>query len=92
MRREQPGSRPPCLVVERAVVAHESVFYAAPVEELPEVFDVVSATVLVVEVVGVFPHVEAEERVHAPGERVARIGFGKDVQAHLLVGGEPYPA
>ena len=51
-----------------------------------------SASVLVVEVVGVFPDVEGKQGPHAAGDGVADVGLLGNVEGAVLVGGEPDPA
>ena len=62
-----------------------------PVDDVPEGLDVVGAAVLVVEVVGVFPDVEAEDWGFAFGQRGVLVGGAFDGQL-ALVGDEPGPA
>ena len=52
----------------------------------------VGAAVLVVEVVGVFPHIESQKRLERAAERIAGICLLGNLQVSFFVGGKPYPA
>ena len=52
----------------------------------------VGAAVLVVEVVGVFPHIESQKRLERAAERIAGVCLLGNLQVPFLVGGKPYPA
>ena len=66
--------------------------YHVPVDDLPEGFEVGGAAVLVVQVVGMFPHVEGEEGLEAVSYRIVCIGALEDNQFTILLGGEPHPS
>lgn len=59
----------------------------APVDEGPEVLQVVRTAVLVVEVVGVFPDVDGQQRRQAMAKRVIAVGQGEDLQLAIGVSG-----
>src|ERR1041385_9517488 len=63
----------------------------APVDELPELFDVLGARVSIVDVTGVLPHVEREDARLARRER--RVGVRGRLDRESAVGGldEPRP-
>ncbi len=63
-----------------------------PVKNLPEVVKLGGTAVLVVEVVGVLPDVEGEERAEAFGDGVAGAGLLSDNEGAVGGGGEPDPA
>ena len=52
----------------------------------------VYAAILVVEVVGVFPHVDAENGLQTVANGVTGIGFLRDDEFAFAVTGEPYPS
>lgn len=54
--------------------------YCRPVDDVPEGMNGVGATVLVIEVVGVFPYVESEERGEEFAERISGVRFLRDVE------------
>jgi len=63
-----------------------------PIHNPPQGIQVHGAEVLVVEVVGVFPDVEGQERGEAAGDGVGGAGFLGDVEGAVGGGGEPDPA
>src|SRR6266487_4776111 len=54
--------------------------------------DIVRALVLVLEVVGVLPHVHAEDRGHSLHVRAVLVGVALDRELAARVGDEPSPA
>src|SRR5205809_7740769 len=63
-----------------------------PVDRVEPGRDVVRALVLVLEVVGVLPHVHAEDRGHALHVRAVLVGVALDRELAARVGDEPSPA
>ena len=63
-----------------------------PVDHVPPSRDVVGAAVLVVQVVGVLPHVDAEDRVEALHRRAVLVGQAHHLELPGVVGREPGPA
>src|SRR5437764_9676198 len=63
-----------------------------PVDHVPPRRDVLRPAVLVLEVVGMFPDVEAEDRRAPLHERAVLVGRGLDAQRSAAVQGEPGPA
>lgn len=69
-----------------------SLCYNVPVDKVPQLVQVVGTAVLVVDVVGMFPNVEAEQRLQPPTQRIAGIGLLGDVQFAFGIGGQPGPS
>jgi len=71
----------------------ESVLDTSPVDDLPNVGQVVRSEVLVLKVVGMFPDIDGEERDEALGLNLVLVGSLLDGQTvgHWAVG-EPAPA
>ena len=67
-------------------------FQYAPGQDLPQLSEVGGAAVLVVEVVGVLPDVEGEERGEAAGDGVVGAGLLGDVEGAVGCSGKPDPA
>src|SRR5579859_4733195 len=63
-----------------------------PVDGVEPGRDVVRALVLVLEVVGVLPHVDAEDRGHALHVRAVLVGVALDRELAARVGDQPRPA
>src|SRR6266849_6425211 len=63
-----------------------------PIDGVEPGRDVVRALVLVLEVVGVLPHVHAEDRGHAVHVRAVLVGVALDRELATRVCGEPSPA
>ena len=63
-----------------------------PVDEVPQGCGIVRAAVLIVEIVGVLPKVEGEQRDEAALHRIGCVGFKAYVQMALSVGREPNPS
>ena len=66
-------------------------FYFSPIDDLPQFGEMSGAAVLIVEVVGVFPDVEGEQRGEAFGDGVVGAGLLGDDQGAVFLCGEPYP-
>src|SRR5687768_3085019 len=77
-------SLPPCCGV--------AVRHLFPVHHVPPRFDVVGAPVLVLEVVGVLPYVEAEDRGPTLGDRAVLVGGVLDPELAAPLDAEPCPA
>ena len=80
------------LYLLRSILTIIARFDDFPVHDLPEGGEMGGAAVLVVEVVGVFPHVESQQWFQTPGDGVAGVGFLRDDQGAIFLRGEPYPA
>ena len=52
----------------------------------------VRATILIINVIGVFPNIESQQRFQIALHRIASVGFLRDVQFAILVDGKPHPA
>src|SRR5688572_887830 len=63
-----------------------------PVHHVPPRFDIVRSPVLVLEVVGVLPNVEAEDRGPALGDRAILVGGVLDPELATPLDAEPCPA
>ena len=61
------------------------VFHNFPVDDFPKVGEVFRASVLVVQVVSMFPDIEAQQWFHTLSDRVASVGFLDDDQFSVLV-------
>src|SRR5690606_4630971 len=66
--------------------------YGVPVDDVPPRLDVVGPPVLVLQVVGVLPDVEAEDRRVAVHDRRVLVRRGVDLQVPRAVHDEPGPA
>ena len=86
MRRPARRRAPP---VSRRAAKRSATF--GPVDDVPPRVDVVGAAVLVVQVVGVLPDVDAEQRRLAVADRVVLVGGRDDREAGAVVD-EPGPA
>ena len=62
-----------------------------PVDDRPDVLDVVGATVLIAEVVGVLPYVDTEEGTQPVYYGVAAVGFLRQDELAIFLGREPHP-
>ena len=86
------------LATAAAAVVSEICSGDIPVDDIPKCGNVVGATVLVVEVVGVFPDVEPENRCAGAGasnfthEWVVLIGGGANAECAVFFFAEPCPA
>ena len=67
-------------------------FYNGPVDDVPERVERVGTPVLIVEVIGMFPNVEGQNRGEAFGNGVARVALLRYEQFSVVVAAEPYPA
>src|SRR5215213_7069356 len=72
----------------RAVVPATDV---GPVDDIPPGGEIVGATVLVLEIVGVLPHVAAQDRTLAVHERAVLVGSALDAEAPAPIRKEPAP-
>src|SRR5580704_14551950 len=63
----------------------------APIDRVPPGVEVVGPLVLVLEVVGVLPHIHSEQRRGAEGDRVVLVGRADDRELRSVVH-EPRPA
>src|SRR5690606_12119292 len=79
-----------CPSLLRAVAAVAAVGLV-PVDDVPPRRDVVRPAVLVLQVVGVLPHVDAEDGLEPPHERAVLVRHPDDVEA-VAVEDEPGPA
>ena len=70
----------------------EAGFDSGPVDDLPERGEVGRTTVLVVEVVGMFPHIEGKQGGEALSDGVFGIGVLGNDKTALWVGTKPYPS
>ena len=70
----------------------EAVFDYFPVDDFPKIVQMVGSSVLIIQIVGMFPDIEAQERFHALSERITTIGFLHDDQLAVSVQGEPSPS
>lgn len=66
-------------------------FNDVPVDDLPDGSQMVGTAVLIVEIVGMFPHVDAHERLEVMTNGVAAVHFLRDDKLTVFVGGEPHP-
>ena len=56
-----------------------------PVDDIPERTDVVGASILVIQVIGMFPDIETKNGRQSLRERVILIGRRTDMQSALIV-------
>ena len=66
--------------------------YDVPVDDFPEGCDVLGTAVSVIDVVGVLPDVNGEERLEALNDGVAGVGLLGDDELAVGVSGKPGPA
>ena len=66
--------------------------YHIPVDDLPKSVQMVWATVLIINVIGVFPNIESQQRPQAFLHGIARVSFLSDNEFPFLINGEPHPA
>ena len=69
-----------------------SVGYNIPIYDIPQLLEICSASVAVVDVVGVFPYVEGQQRHEAVFKRILRIVALQDEKLAVVVARKPYPA
>lgn len=69
-----------------------SFFYHIPVDDVPQGVYVVGAAVLVVQVVGVFPHIKTQKWFQSGAYRVTAVSFFGDVQFSVFINGQPGPS
>src|SRR5579859_5244974 len=62
-----------------------------PVDNIPPSGEIIRATILIFEVVGMFPHIVAENREVAVRERIILVGSASDGQIAGLVEDQPSP-
>ena len=67
-------------------------FHDGPVNNVPKAFKGVFAPVLIVEIIGVFPYVECQNRGESLGYGIAGVGFLGDEELSVIVPGKPYPS
>ncbi len=63
-----------------------------PVRHVPPGLQVLGPPIVVLEIVGVLPHVVAENRVEALADGIVLVGCGNDLNFALGVAGQPDPA
>ncbi len=63
-----------------------------PVDKIPEISHILGSGVLLVQIVGMLPHVDDQNRLVAIGKRVAGIGFLNDFKMTFLVFHQPAPS
>ena len=78
--------------IKRSVYELVATGYDIPVDDSPEILDVVSTTVLVAQVVSVLPYVDTEERTEALDDRVATVRLLRDDEFAVSLSSEPSPA
>src|SRR5690625_1835640 len=66
--------------------------YLAPVDDVPEGADILGTAVLVLQVVGVLPHVEAQHGLVAVHERAVLVGGAVHLELAVTLDDEPGPA
>src|ERR1035437_5895078 len=66
--------------------------YVVPVDHLEEGLHVVGAPILILQVVGMFPHVHHQHRLVAQGERAVLVGSGFDGDGSVGQLDQPCPA
>ena len=66
-------------------------FQNIPVDDAPYCGEMIDTAVLIVEVVGMFPYVDAENGLQSVANRVACIGFLRNHEFTFAVTGKPYP-
>ena len=66
-------------------------FQNIPVDDAPHCGEMIDTAVLIVEVVGMFPYVDAENGLQSVANGVACIGFLRNHEFPFAVTGKPYP-
>ena len=69
-----------------------TVFYHIPVNDVPELFKGVGTSVLIVEIVCVFPNIKAEQRTQSGSDRTLGIFSLSYENLAVFVARQPYPA
>src|SRR5207302_8319564 len=64
----------------------------APVDNVPPRSQIFGAAVVVLQIVGVLPHVVAEDRIEPLRKRAVLVGRGDDLHIAVRLAGQPYPA
>ena len=75
-----------------SAVGSVAAFYNGPVDNVPKRVERVGTPVLIVEVIGMFPDVEGQNRGESFGYGVARVALLRYEQFSVVVAAEPYPA
>ena len=70
----------------------QSLVHHVPIHDLPKSGKMVGATVLIVKIIGVFPHVEGQQGPQAVLHGIARVVFLRDDEFAVCIGGQPHPA
>ena len=65
--------------------------YCIPVHDAPKSVDMVGAFILIIQVVSMFPNVEAQQRGQSRTYGIASVGFFGDMQFTVLVYAQPEP-
>ena len=66
-------------------------FEHVPIDNTPYSGEMIDAAILIVEIVGVFPHVDAENGLQTVADGIAGVGFLGDDELTFAVVGKPYP-
>ena len=75
----------------RVVLLGVTVVEFLPVENVPQLDQVINTAILIIEVIGMLPHIEGENGFQASPDGVAGIGFLNDVEFALGIGSQPHP-
>lgn len=70
----------------------QPVGHLLPVDQIPPVLHELGAPVTVIDIIGVFPNVDRQQRFQSPRHRVAGVGFRHDHQLAVGLLCEPCPA
>ena len=80
------------LVIELVVFILHSLFDIVPVDKVPEILDIIAASVLIIKVICVFPYIDTHERSHVAGNGIACIWLWHNLQHVVGIECQPYPA
>ena len=78
--------------IRLSIILFQACVDFVPVDDAPQGTDVPRAGVAVIDIIGVLPHVEGEQRLEALGDGVAGVAFLGDDEFAVRVEAEPDPA
>ena len=74
-----------CLLCEEARTLLIATTHYLPVDDMPDLLEMLGTSILVVEVVGVLPNIYPEDRDKPDRDRVAPIRLLVDIEATMLI-------
>ena len=79
-------------IVPSFILFQQTLLYHLPVHNLPKRVKVIQTSILIVKIIGMFPHIKSKQRTKIFLHRVSRIGLLSDEEFAIGVSGEPHPA